>query len=218
MSSPVQAPKMLAPPKAPRTLSAAATAIIKGVYASAAKPIEPHRALTDAARSVAVFGDLLGQLSDTYFKAGKKYASMLATIGRVLWGVVELSVPKSIGLQLSRYWLKLLTALAVLMIVCGIVFNVGAMTTFGWEFVAAIILAYLLRWLLRGYMLTAKWPKIATAVAVVVAVVAPLLWLAIAYGDKIGSGFIWMHNLPGHLGAAMASVWAWLQKRAQCKC
>src|SRR5580692_6853331 len=118
----------------PRVLNGAATAILKSVFARTVDPkdpgrpvLDPHNALTDIARSVAVLGDLLGGLSDQYFKAGKKYASMMATLGQVFWGIVELSVPDSLGSRFLRHWLAVLTALAVLMIAFGLIFHVNAM-------------------------------------------------------------------------------------------
>jgi hypothetical protein len=197
--------------QAARTLNKEATAIIKGVYASAAEPLEPHRILTDAGRSVAIVGDLLGLLSDQYFKAGKKYASMLTASGRVFWGIVELSVPGSIGFYLMRHWLKLATTLAVLMIVLGVFFGGTALAPFGWKLLAVIIGVAILRRILYGYMLTAKWPTKLIAVTLTLALVGALTWAVAAYGDKLGAGLIWLHQLPQHL------VEKWNSFRCKCK-
>jgi hypothetical protein len=185
--------------QAPRTLNKAATTIIKGVYSSAAQPLEPHRILTDVARSVAIFGDLLGLLSDQYFKAGKKYASMLATSGRVFWGIIELSVPGSTGFYLMRHWLKLATTLAALIILLGMIFGGTAMAPFGWKLLGVILLVAILRRILYGYMITAAWPTKLIAATLALVVVGGLIWLVLAEGGKIGADLIWLHQLPQHL-------------------
>jgi len=185
--------------QAARTLNGPATAIIKGVFANAAQPPAPHRTLTDAGRSVAIVGDLLGLLSDQYFKAGKKYASMLGTAGRVFWGIVELSVPGSIGVHLMRHWLKLATALAVSMILLGIFFGGTGVAPFGWKLLAVIVGVALLHRILYGYMLTAALPTKLVAAIVTVAAIGGLIWLVAAYGDKLGADLIWLHQLPQHL-------------------
>jgi hypothetical protein len=184
---------------AARTLNAEATEIIKGVFASAAQPLKPQQVLTNFGRTVAIVGDLLGLLSDQYFKAGRKYASMLATLGNVFWGIVELSVPDSTGFYLMRHWLKLATTLAVLIILLGIVFGGTALAPFGWKLLAVIAGVAILRQILHGYMLTAKWPAKLIAASIVLAVVGVLFWVIATYGDKIGADLIWLHGLPKRL-------------------
>jgi hypothetical protein len=196
--------------KLARTLNPIATKILRDVYQSAAQPLKPHRTLTDIARSVAIVGDLLGELSDQYFRAGKKYASVLATSGRVLWGIVELSVPQSIGSLLMRHWLRVLTALAVLMIVLGAILNVGSMAPFGWKLLAVILAVAILRTILRYFMITAKWPVKMIAGVIVAVAVGALIYLVVEYGDPVGHGLIWLSHLPEHLHAGMARIGAWL--------
>jgi hypothetical protein len=196
---------------AARTLNPAATAVIKGVFASAAQPLEPKCVLTDFGRTVAIVGDLLGSLADQYFKAGKKYASMLATLGRVFWGIVELSVPESTGFYLMRHWLKLATTLAVSMILLGIVFGGTGLAPFGWKLLAVIVGVAILRQILHGYMLTAKWPWKLIAGIAGLAMACVLIWVVAAYGDKLGKDLIWLHQLPQHL------VDKWNSYRCKCK-
>jgi hypothetical protein len=197
--------------QAARTLNDEATQIIKGVFASAAQPLDPHRSLTDIGRSVAIVGDLLGMLSDQYFKAGKKYTSMLAASGRVFWGIVELSVPGSIGVRLMRHWLKLATTLAVLMILFGIFFGGTGLAPFGWKLLAVIVGVAILHRILYGLMLTAKWPTKLITTAGALAVVGALIWVVAAYGDKIGADLIWLYRLPQHL------LEKWNSFRCKCK-
>jgi hypothetical protein len=196
---------------AARILSKAATAIIKGVYADAAKPLDPHRMLTDAGRSVVIVGDLLGMLSDQYFKAGKKYASMLAASGRVFWGIVELSVPGSIGIRLMRHWLKVATALAVSMIALGILFGGTGLAPFGWKLLAVIVGVAILNRMLYGFMMTAKWPKKLMAATAVVTIVGLLIWGVAAFGNTLGADLIWLHQMPQHL------LEKWHSFRCKCK-
>ncbi len=184
-------------PRFARNLNRTATLLIKGVYKSAAQPLNPHRTLTDAARSVAIVGDLLGDLSDQYFRAGKKYASMLATAGRVFWGIVELSVPQSIGSLLMRHWLKLLTTLAVLTIVFGTLFKVEAMAPFGWKLLVVILALAILRSILRQFMITARWPAKMIGAVIVAVVAGALLYVVVKYGQPLGNGLIWLSAILG---------------------
>lgn len=196
---------------AARILNKTATTIIKGVFADAAEPLDPHRMLTDVGRSVAIVGDLLGMLSDQYFKAGKKYASMLAASGRVFWGIVELSVPGSIGIRLMRHWLKLATALAVAMILLGIFFGGTGLAPFGWKLLAVIVGVAILNRILYGYMVTAEWPTKLIAAIIAVGAVGVLIWAVAAYGDRLGADLIWLHQMPQHL------LEKWNSFRCKCK-
>jgi hypothetical protein len=198
-------------PQIPRTLNKHATLIIKGVYAQAAQPLEPHRILSNLARSMAIVGDLLGSLSDQYFKAGKKYTSILAASGRMLWGIVELSVPGSTGFYLMRHWLKLATTVAVAIIVLGAIFGVSAIVPFGWKLLAAILAIAILRSFLHGYMITSKWPTKLIVSTLALAAVGVLIWLVLAQGDKMGHGLIWLHQLPQYL------LDQWHKMRCACK-
>jgi hypothetical protein len=210
--------------QAPRTLNKNATTIIRSVYAETVDPqnpsrprLDPHLTLTDIARSVAIVGDLLGQLSDQYFKAGKKYASMLATAGQVFWGIVEVSVPNSLGFRLMSHWLKLFTAFSVLMILFGTIFSVGAMASFGWKLLAVILVVAILRSILHGFILTAAWPVKLIVAVIVVIVSCILIWLAVAYGDPMARGLHWLAHLGVHLRAGLIQAETWL-KGGHCKC
>jgi hypothetical protein len=162
-------------------------------------------------RSVAILGDLLGGLSDQYFQAGKKYALIIANIGRFFWGIVELSVPNSLGSRFMRHWLAVLTALALLMIAFGIIFRVDAMAPFGGKFLAAIAAVAIASDILRKYMLKAAWPKRMIAGIIALAMLGILIWLVATYGPQISNAILWLNHLPQHLHAVIAKVEAWLK-------
>jgi peptidoglycan biosynthesis protein MviN/MurJ (putative lipid II flippase) len=92
------------------------------------------------------------------------------------------------------------------------------MAPFGGEFLAVIVAAYILRWLLHGYMNSWKWFKLALNTVVSIFIVAVLLSLVIVYGETWGNGLIWMHKLPQLLWTAAAVVWAWMQRLFRCAC
>jgi hypothetical protein len=145
-------------PRTPRQLSPDAQSIIRRVYLIGSAPPDPHGILTDLARSVTIFGNILQNLSDQYGNVGNKFASGMATTGKLFWGMVELSVPASVWRYLFRKWLSLFALLSVLIIAIGLFAGNNAMAGIGIAMIIAAILLALLSGLLRYYMLEAKIP------------------------------------------------------------
>jgi hypothetical protein len=203
----------MATPVTPRQLNSQARDIIRRVYLIGSAPADPHSILTDLARSVTIFGNMLQSLSDQHGKVGNRFASGLATAGKLFWGIVELSVPASVWRYLFRKWLSLFALLSILIIGIGLFAGNSGMWGIGVAMLIAAILLALLSGLLRYYMLKAKIPPhLFRWVRVGLALFALALgaYLAINDGVKIAdtlhefeSFFRWTAGLKIQLTAAL---------------
>jgi len=144
--------------KTPRRLSDAARDIIHRTYVIGSVAVDPHKALTDVARSVIVFGDLLQDLSDQYTKAKSKVASGIIFAGRIFWGLVELSVPDKVYRYVVRNLLTLIASLSAVIIGIGLLTQNNDMWSIGVALLICVSLVAALCWTLRFIMVTARIP------------------------------------------------------------
>jgi patatin-related protein len=108
---------------------------------------EPQYSLEVASRATRVMGDILKDLSrprptGSAAKPGGAPAAvygalnlpgrLLAGLGRFAWGLVEISVPGTLGWRIARYWLQLLAFVEVFLIVAGIALNQRGAVRLGW--------------------------------------------------------------------------------------
>jgi hypothetical protein len=84
--------------------------------------LPPEETLRTMARTSTVVGRMLEGLTEKYGR-GQKYAAYLVRLGRIFWGLVEVSVPQSIWNLLARYWLFLLYLAEILLFVGALLFG-----------------------------------------------------------------------------------------------
>lgn len=175
----------------PRTLSEAARGVIADVYLVGSIPADPHGVLQDLARGVSVVGRLLNGLADQYAVARKNIASMITIAGAVLWGIVEISVPESELFYLSRYWIKLIAFLGLLIIVLGAITNTKGMPSIGVDLIVGVYLVCVLSRQLHRFMNTGEWAvrrakKVFVATGILLAVIGTL-YLLTTHAQAIAS-------------------------------
>lgn len=193
----------------PRQLNQQAQEIIRHTYLIGSAPADPHKLLTDLARSVTVLGEMLQGLSDQYGQAGKKFASGIAYAGKVFWGVIELSVPTNVFRYLFRNWLSLFALVSIITIAVGLLTGVSGMSGIGVGMLTIVLLLSVFSGLLRYYMLKASIPpRLFVVVRVGLAFIAVLLlaYLAIYHGvsvanilDSLAGFFRWSAKFKKYL-------------------
>jgi hypothetical protein len=191
----------------PRVLDPEAQKIIADVYLVGSVPADPPLVLTDIARSVSIVGRMLDGLADHYGVENKGPARVLTIAGSVLWGMVELAVPDSLGSKISRNWYALIALSGVVIIALGLLTNTAGMASLGVELIFAVFVLRLMVAGLRQYMNQGSVCErcIRTGIVVVagIAVVGvtgyllvlncqSIAWLL----ERMSHGFA---NLPNHL-------------------
>jgi patatin-related protein len=143
----------------PRKLGSRPTAIIRSVYRFGAVDADPHDILRELSRSTIIVGKMLDGLASEYNVAGKKLTGTIVGAGRVLWGLVEVSVPDSILRYLFRNWLWIFALIGTVNV--GIGFSIGAPAVWkiGILLVSLVFLANFLSGLFRSYMSTGTFPR-----------------------------------------------------------
>lgn len=114
-------------------------------------PIEPTTA--SASRAATVTGQVLDDLS-TKYRILKKPAFWLARVGRFAWGFVEIVTPGNFMNILARHWFKLLYVAEAILILAGIIFSKGEVTTIGLWSLGATALIHLIVALAAEFLLT----------------------------------------------------------------
>src|SRR5262249_44743693 len=90
------------------------------------------------ARSTQIVGRMLDQIAQG--KTTPPVPAALTRAGQVLWGFVEIAVPRSPAELIGKYWVWVLYAMSVLIIIAG---SIGSseMTRVGWSVLGATALA-----------------------------------------------------------------------------
>jgi patatin-related protein len=157
----------------PRKLGSRATAIIRSVYRLGAVDADPHCVLRELSRSTIIVGKMLDGLASEYNIAGKNLTGTLIGAGRVLWGLVEVSVPDSLVRYLFRNLLWIILLVGGVNVGIGLLINAAAVWKVGLFLVGLVFLASFLSGLLRRYMSTGRFPRrvLKTATFVMIALV-----------------------------------------------
>ncbi len=118
------------------------------------RTLPPEPALRSAARATEVVGQLLEDLADTYNTSGgiKRWIGMVTWLGRLFWGLVEVSVPQSAWNLLFRHWLSLLVAFELFLIVGGLILSREGASQFGWTALGITVGLYLFQYILGGIL------------------------------------------------------------------
>lgn len=85
------------------------------------------------ARSTQVIGKIIDGLSHQESINTKAIGFWLTRLGQILWGLVEIAVPKSLGSILFRYWLQLLYLTEIILIISGFLLSLEDIQNFGWQ-------------------------------------------------------------------------------------
>lgn len=114
---------------------------------------EPDREKTvrSLARATQVTGKILEDVSDDY-AIDKKPAAWVTRLGRLFWGLVEVSVPRGIPTIFARHWQRLLLLFSVLMIIGGVMFGESGARNVGWGVIGLIVVIGSARRLLGDYI------------------------------------------------------------------
>jgi hypothetical protein len=110
--------------------------------------------LDASTRSTEITGRILEAIAAKQGLPG--WGRYLVIVGRVLWGLVEISVPQSLPSLLTRYWLSLLLLIAIVLIVAGL-FGAPGVTAVGWTLLAVVLAAQIARLSLSRFMRGRRW-------------------------------------------------------------
>jgi len=124
-------------------LSLEATKILRRTIRSVKDEPDPLLSARSITRSTTIIGLMLEDLGDQRH-GWKKPGGLLARVGSILWGLVELSAPHSLGEVVFQYWIVLAYALAVLMIVIGILTTAEPVTRAGALVLAVVFSVHVL--------------------------------------------------------------------------
>lgn len=118
------------------------------------RTLPPEPTLRSAARATEVVGQILEDLADTYNASGgiKRWIGMVTWLGRLFWGLVEVSVPQSTWNLLFRHWLSLLVAFELFLIVGGLILSREGASQFGWTALGITVGLYLFQYILGGIL------------------------------------------------------------------
>jgi patatin-related protein len=112
---------------------------------SADRTLDPHTTFEEAGRSMRVVGLMFDGLSDRY-SILKSPARWLTRIGRLAWGLAEVTTQDSIKKVIAHYWLSLLILISIVMIVGGALLGSPATTKAGWTALLITVVVKLLIW------------------------------------------------------------------------
>jgi patatin-related protein len=145
-----------------------AESFIESTQSNRALPPEP--ALRSAARATEVVGQILEDLADTYNASGgiKRWIGMVTWLGRLFWGLVEVSVPRSAWNLLFRHWLSLLVAFELFLIAGGLILGREGAAQFGWTALGITVGLYLFQYILGGILAGRKRRVLKTVGVVIV--------------------------------------------------
>jgi len=152
---------------------------------------QPEGAARALARGTQVVGKMLEGIARKR-EIDTKRIAILTRMGRLLWGLVEVAVPRRLPELLFHYWVQLIYAFAAIMIVAGFFTTGPDVTKAGWIVLGGTLAVHLAAGLLNDYMRH----RTGLLKAVKIAAVGIILVLAV-----VGAWHLW-----GSLGAMLASL------------
>ncbi|HVV53054.1 MAG TPA: patatin-like protein, partial [Polyangia bacterium] len=105
--------------------------------------LAPATTLALLGRSTAIVRRLLGNVAEQRGLEKNVAVAWLLRLLAVIWGVVELAIPKSVGQVLLRYWLQLVTLSGFLLVGIGFVFKLSQEERIGGLLIVAAVAARL---------------------------------------------------------------------------
>lgn len=162
---------------------------------------------TTLARSTTVIGDILDAIARRTNAQPTPLAG-IAHIGRLAWGLIEVSTPRRYSELAFRYWMTVLFALGVLLVVVGVL--LPAVQTAGWLIVGLTVVAKLASGMLQDWLQEAPEakhrPTLVLVGAAAAAVALPVMLFFAALGVAHASGPLpaWTNRFA--FGVASAAV------------
>jgi hypothetical protein len=135
---------------------------------------DPRATLDTLTRGTEITGRILEAIAARRGLPG--WGRYLVIVGRALWGLVEISVPRSLPSLVTRYWLSLLLLIAIVLIVAGL-FGAPGVTAVGWNLLALVLATAIVRLTLSRFMLGRRWR------GVLILLLSGLVLIGIGYGE-----------------------------------
>jgi hypothetical protein len=187
---------------------------------TAAQRTEPHRDLSarSIARSATVIGGMLDRIARDRRWEGLPFAS-LTRAGRLLWGLVEVAMPRSLNELFLQHWIKLLYLVEAALIVVG--FLVPEAQALGVKLLLWTLAAHLAAALIRDYLLESRRATYAVASLAALALLALTAVGALEVWNVASStrtardllGPWWPARLTGLIGAATLIMGWWMDRQ-----
>ncbi|MGA2831659.1 MAG: hypothetical protein ABSE55_01180 [Terracidiphilus sp.] len=180
----------------------AATQVISQTIQDADHPPDPESTLRNAARATTILGKMLEDMADKSAKKVSKPARLITNFGLLGYGLVEISVPRSIWSHIASYWLQLLTLIGAAMFALGLFFR----TEDTWKIGLGVLVFV---WLISGLrdvlqLVMRGKPVTGWALAIQWRLLLPLACfavLAVVYAQTVnqvlnetGGVLIWIHK------------------------
>jgi hypothetical protein len=137
-----------------RTLPADVVKVIQRTVQAAQGEPDPVRAARWLTRGTTIVGLMIEDLEETL---PTRLGRWVTRVSWVAWGIVELAAPRSLGEVLFQYWVWLIYALALAMIVIGVVTDAAGVARVGATVGAIALVAHGLILALRRYMTGQAW-------------------------------------------------------------
>jgi predicted acylesterase/phospholipase RssA len=169
----IAAPAVPAPPVPPPTKLEANQQFMETWQSVVPSEPDPRAMLDALARGTEITGRILEAIAKKHGLPG--WGRYLVIAGRVFWGLVEISVPRSLPSLLARYWLSLLLLIAIVLIVAGL-FGAPGVTAVGWILLALVLAIEIARFTLSRFLLGRRW------LGPLVLLLSGLVLIGIGYG------------------------------------
>jgi hypothetical protein len=170
----IAAPPVPAPPVPPPTRLAANQQFIGTWQLVVPSAPDPRAMLNNLARGTEIIGRILEGIAAR--RGLPNWGRYFVISGRVLWGLVEISVPRSLPSLLANYWLSLLLLIAIVLIVAGLLGAPGV-TAVGWSMLALVVATEIARLALSRFLRGRRW------LWVLILLLSGLVLIGIGYGE-----------------------------------
>ncbi len=141
--------------------------------------LEPTASLRTLARGTRVTGQVLSGLAEDQ-RLLSRPAALMVRAGTFLWGLVEVSVPRSLPALLFRYWLSLLTLIEIILIVGGALLGQPGAQRLGWTALFLTLAARVVVAITAGWLQGKKRP-IRLAIGLLLAAILALAFVEAAF-------------------------------------
>lgn len=139
-------------------------------------------ALRYTARLTQVFGKILEGLSNQKIINAKGISSWIIRLGRILWSLAEIAIPKSFWSVVFQYWVQLLYLAEILLIIGGFLLQFPAISNFG---VQALLITLAVQFAIWMFSLIIQKPRDSRPILIFFAIV---IWSAFGL---VGAHSLW---------------------------
>jgi len=185
-------------------------AVLKNGY-EIERRLDSATTLKTVGRLTRVTGQVLDGVSDS--GALSKPARWLTRLGRVLWGLGEISTPRSPAQVLWTYWAQLLLGIGVLLVLGGAAFGAPATTKAGWILLGLLAGVKAATWFAEDLSRsgpTRRRLRRAALAAIVLVAAAATVWAAVELSRKAADRFdAAACRLPDRAATRVEALWPW---------